>query len=126
MNGNEKRERNVYVDVLRGIAMLCVVLQHTMSGCETNAEYSFLFQIVWSLQMPLFYLLSGYVANYSNKIQTFTELKRKTYQRTIAYILPWVAWSFLIRGFLLQHNRFLDIPYLLWHMDTGYWFLVSL
>lgn len=126
MSEVKKAKRNETVDILRGIAMLCVVLQHTMSGSTIDAEYSFIFQVVWSLQMPLFCLLSGYVAHYSKRIQTFTELKQKVCRRTIAYILPWIVWSFLIRGLLFGAHRFLNISYLLWHMDTGYWFLVSI
>lgn len=37
--------RNQFVDVMRGIAMLLVVLQHTMSGCTVGAENTFVFNI---------------------------------------------------------------------------------
>lgn len=46
--------RDQFVDIMRGIAMLLVVLQHTMSGCTVGAENTFVFNIAWSLQMPLF------------------------------------------------------------------------
>lgn len=46
MVDREVTKRNRYVDILRGFAMLCVILQHTMSGCTSNAENSFVFQIV--------------------------------------------------------------------------------
>ncbi len=39
-------ERNQFVDIMRGIAMLLVVLGHTMTGCTTGAEESILFNIV--------------------------------------------------------------------------------
>ena len=35
--------RNITIDVLRGIAILLVVLGHTMTGCTNNSESSFLF-----------------------------------------------------------------------------------
>lgn len=76
--------------------------------------------------MPLFYLVSGYVANYSQPIQTGQELIRKICKRTIAYLLPWFSWSFLIRGLVFQQKTFLDVCHLLWHMDSGYWFLISI
>ena len=44
--------------------MLLVVLGHIMTGCTVGAEESFLFNIVWSLQMPMFILISGYVTKY--------------------------------------------------------------
>ena len=53
-----KTERNQFVDIMRGIAMLLVVLGHTMTGCTSDAEKSVLINIVWSIQMPLFILIT--------------------------------------------------------------------
>lgn len=60
--------RNQFVDIMRGIAMLLVVLGHTMTGCSVDSQKSFLFNIIWSLQMPLFILISGYVTKYKAHI----------------------------------------------------------
>ena len=60
--------RNQLVDIMRGIAMLLVVLGHTMTGCTVDLQKSFLFNIIWSLQMPLFILISGFVTKYSRPI----------------------------------------------------------
>ena len=119
-------ERNHFVDIMRGIAMLLVVLGHTMTGCTTGAENSFLFNIVWSLQMPLFILISGYVTRYSRGIENGTGLWKYVKRRTIAYLLPWVVWSFLVRGIIFGQSNFLNIKWLLWHMDSGYWFLATI
>ncbi len=45
--------RNQFVDIMRGIAMLLVVLGHTMTGCTVDSQKSFLFNIIWSLQICL-------------------------------------------------------------------------
>lgn len=34
--------RNQFVDIMRGIAMLLVVLGHTMTGCTVDSQKSFL------------------------------------------------------------------------------------
>lgn len=44
-------KRNQFVDIMRGIAMLLVVLGHTMAGCTVDSQKSFPFNIIWSLQM---------------------------------------------------------------------------
>ncbi|HIW50637.1 MAG TPA: acyltransferase family protein [Candidatus Blautia intestinavium] len=62
------KQRNQTIDILRGIAMLLVVLGHTMTGCTVNSQDSFLFNVIWTLQMPLFILISGYVTKYSRPI----------------------------------------------------------
>lgn len=121
-----EKSRNSTVDMLRGMAILMVVLGHTMTGCVTGAEETLLFNIIWSLQMPLFFLISGYVTKYSRTPQNIHELRKHIGKRTRAYLLPWAVWSFLIRGLLFGERMFFDLKYLLWHMDSGYWFLFSL
>lgn len=119
-------KRNQFVDIMRGIAMLLVVLGHTMTGCTTGAENSFLFNIVWSLQMPLFILISGYVTRFSRDVQDVAGLWKFVKRRTIAYLLPWLVWSLLVRGIIFGEGNFLNIKWLLWHMDSGYWFLATI
>lgn len=119
-------ERNRFVDIMRGFAMLLVVLGHTMTGSTTGAEESFLFNVVWSLQMPLFILISGYVTRYSRNISSGFELWRFVKRRTLAYMLPWIVWSFLVRGIIFGQSNYLNIKWLLWHMDSGYWFLATI
>lgn len=118
--------RNQFVDIMRGIAMLLVVLGHTMTGCTVNSQQSFLFNIIWSLQMPLFVLISGYVTKYSRPISDSKGLWKYVKRRTIAYMLPWAVWSFMIRGIIFGQDEFLNVRYLLWNMDSGYWFLATI
>lgn len=122
MTDVKKKERDRNVDVLRGLAMLLVVLGHTMTGSTVNSYDSFLFQIIWSLQMPLFVLISGYVTRYSSTLELEKYIKRKT----IAYLIPWGVWTFAVRGLILQQTNYLNIRWLLWHMDSGYWFLFTI
>ena len=123
----EKAEnRNQYVDIMRGIAMLLVVLGHTMTGCTVDSQKSFLFNIIWSLQMPLFILISGFVTKYSRPISDGKGLWKYVKRRTVAYMLPWVVWSFLVRGIIFGEDGFLNVKHLLWNMDSGYWFLATI
>ena len=123
---NINKERNQFVDVMRGIAMLLVVLGHTMTGCTVDSQKNFLYNIVWSLQMPLFILISGYVTKYSHPISTRKGLWKYVKRRTVAYMLPWAVWSFFVRGIVFGEADFLNVRHLLWHMDSGYWFLATI
>lgn len=118
--------RNQFVDIMRGIAMLLVVLGHTMTDCTVDSQQSFLFNIIWSLQMPLFILISGYVTKYSRPISDGKGLWKYIKRRTSAYILPWAVWSFVVRGIIFGQDGFLNIRSLLWSMDSGYWFLATI
>ena len=123
----EKAEnRNQFVDIMRGIAMLLVVLGHTMTGCTVDSQKSFLFNIIWSLQMPLFILISGFVTKYSRQISDGKGLWKYVKRRTVAYMLPWAVWSFLVRGIIFGEDGFLNVKHLLWNMDSGYWFLATI
>lgn len=123
----EKAEnRNQFVDMMRGIAMLLVVLGHTMTGCTVDSQQSFLFNVIWSLQMPLFFLISGYVTKYSRTISDGKGLWKYVTRRTVAYMLPWAVWSFAVRGVVFGQKEFLNIRSLLWSMDSGYWFLATI
>lgn len=120
------RTRNHSVDIVRGLAMLLVVLGHTISGTCTGYENTFLFRVIWTLQMPMFFIISGYVTRYSKPLTSADSLLSYLRKRTLAYLLPWIVWTFLVRGFIFREYSFFNIRHLLWHMDNGYWFLVSL
>lgn len=122
----ELKERNQYIDMLRGLAILMVVLGHTMTGTVENVEKSIVFNIIWSVQMPLFILISGYVTKYSQKIDTKLKLWNYIKKRTISYLVPWISWTILIRGIILRQKTWLNVKWILWHMDSGYWFLFTL
>lgn len=122
----KRKNRNQFVDIMRGIAMLLVVLQHTMSGCTVGAEDGFVFNVAWSLQMPLFILISGYVTKYSRAISDKKDFGKYVKRRTIGYMLPWAIWSFGVRGIIFGQSGFLNIKNILWNMDSGYWFLATI
>lgn len=51
-------ERNKQVDIIRGVAILLVVLEHAL-GTSDN----FFAKIILSFHMPVFFILSGYLAH---------------------------------------------------------------
>lgn len=120
------RNRNITVDVIRGFAMLLVVMEHTLSGTVSEYSDSLLFQITWTLQIPLFIIISGYVTRFSRSLVDGKGLGAFIKKRSLAYLLPWVVWTILVRGLIFGQLEFLNIKHLLWHMDSGYWFLVTI
>lgn len=106
--------------------MLLVVLGHTLSGTVSEYSDSLLFQMIWTLQMPLFIIISGYVTRYSRPLVDGKGLWAFIKKRSLAYLLPWMVWTILVRGLIFGQSELLNIRYLLWHMDSGYWFLVTI
>ncbi|CYV08246.1 acyltransferase family protein [Streptococcus suis] len=122
----QKSNRNSTIDIIRGIAMLMVVLGHTMTGCTMDAENSFLFNVIWTLQMPLFILISGYVTKYSRTITSGKAYGKFVCKKTFAYLFPWAVWTFAVRGLIFEQTLYLNVKYILFLMDSGYWFLFTL
>ncbi len=120
------KQRNQSVDTLRGIAILMVVFAHTMTGCTIGAERSFVYNIIWSITIPLFFSLSGFVTKFGKRITTPAILLKAIIQRTISYLLPWTVWTFFIRGVLFGQTVVFNIKYIVYNLDVGYWFLIPI
>ncbi len=125
MDMNTYKKRDSYVDFLRGIAMLIVIFGHTMAESTTGSTDSVLFNIVWSLQMPLFILISGYVTRYGRAPTNAREMFALLGKRTLAYLLPWFVFTVLFNGLILG-KQILTPEALFRQMDRGYWFLITL
>lgn len=126
-----KKERDLCVDFIRGIAILLVILGHTVSNNNiVGYENSIIYKVIFSLQMPLFMMISGYVVKYSQPITSIKAFAKYFAKRTMSYLLPWFVWSVFIKGFLFEGWKLNDcfdmFCRLLHNMDSGYWFLFSL
>ena len=106
------KKRFYWVDIAKGIGIICVVLNHF--------DYSSLYiqRIIAAFHMPLFFFLSGYVSKYNNE-DTICDFSKKKIQRLI---IPYIAF------YLLWHEVSLQS---LVRMSYGYgldvlWFLLVL
>lgn len=119
-------KRNATIDVLKGLAILMVILGHTIDGSTIDGKSTIIWNVIWTLQMPLFILISGYVMKYGEQCNDREDFLRFIKKRTVSLLLPWVIWTFLIRGLISGNSSFLNLRYILNNMDSGYWFLFSL
>ena len=111
-----KGNRLIWVDALRGLLILSVVLGHSLQHGDYWNRLSW--NIIYSFHMAAFFVLSGYVG-YKEDYKT-SSLIGKARQ----LLLPFLSWTILetlIRGagFLRIINAFLD-------PDSSYWFIYVL
>lgn len=101
MNKSVKRERNIYLDIVKAFAIICVVFGHCIqcgSGDivlnQTLFYEDIVFKVIYSFHMPLFMLISGYLFGYSVVRQSWTEIILNRIKTLIVPVLIWALIPF--------------------------------
>lgn len=114
------KERNESLDCLKGIAILLVMLGHVQVHNKMTDPY--VYDVIDSIQMPLFFLISGYLAGAGRKIANVSEYWSKLGKRAVTYLLPFFSWL------IVQHITYVPraLKTVLFQLDYGLWFLMTL
>lgn len=126
------KERNVSIDILRGVAIFLVIWGHAIQYCAPSGSIDIfdypMFDFIYSFHMPLLMLISGYLFFYSSNGSTIISSLKKIIQRIT---IPHVLWSVVISLYIIFTGRrsiggFLD--FLLLNKETFFslWFLCAL
>lgn len=107
-------QRLEYIDQLRGLAMLLVIIGHVIVFCGLGYDNSFIRNITM-MNMPLFFFLNGLVISENMCLKG---LLRKIRQ----LLLPFFSWGILIAFY--RNSTFLDFLFNYW--KYGYWYLLVL
>ncbi len=104
------KQRNDSLDIAKGIGIILVVLGHTMSPVmEGHNIIEWLYSVIYTFHMPLFFFISGYVAT---KLVTQTTQKTELLkQRVIRLMIPYLTWAVIylpMKTVMAQHVRFND------------------
>ena len=92
---NVKTQRTLWIDQLRGLAIILVVIGHLIqfNGLGTDNP---VFEIIYTFHMPLFFAISGCVAEKTTHIQTFRSFLKFEKKKIIAIGFPWIIWGLVI------------------------------
>lgn len=122
------QSRSVVIDVTKGYAILLVVLGHAVQYNTPQFAHVFLFKYIYSIHMPLFMYVSGWVS-YSGKPYTI----HKLYNRVAQLIIPFLVWAFiklLVDVFIYQKYASIGLQGFAQYIyntckypDSGLWFL---
>lgn len=114
-------KRDYRFDVLKGISILIVVLGHTFQYTLPNFGSLLIFNIIWSVQIPLFITISGYFA-ISRSTTAFLPRMKKILLR---YLLPAVSF-YLISFFIVNRSDISGFGRVFNKLELTLWYLVVL
>lgn len=114
------KERSQNIDAIRGIAAILVMFGHciVLNGMQDGLIYD----MIKSVQMPLFMLVSGYLVSLTGKIDSFWELERLIIKRAAVCLLPFFVWILVLHPFSFLKS----LKETLFQIDKGLWFLMVL
>lgn len=120
----EVRRRDIRIDMLKGFAMVLVILGHCIQFvyAPEGYEQNFFFRVIYSFHMPLFMFISGYTVALTNIAISRKWLTR----RAVSLMIPFITWA-VISSIV---HAWKDAPAFFWHIilypENGMWFLLVL
>lgn len=128
----KSKNRDLVLDYAKGVAIILVVLGHTLQGRIQNFDEFIGFRFIYSFHMPLFALLAGGAAAFwVKKYDAADSLKELItssvirIKRSAEYLLlPFISWTLI--SYWLNHNPepLADYLWKVFHRpDYSLWFL---
>ncbi len=116
------RERDSSLDAVKGLAIWLVMLGHCLVWNNLSATDPYCYDFIKAVQMPLFMMVSGYLAGMGMKRRTLPETGKLIAKRAAAYLIPFFVWPVLLHPL----HPIAQIREILWQFDKGLWFLGTL
>ena len=121
------RNQNI-IDFMKGFAILLVVFGHSIQINYIDFDSVFLFKFIYSFHMPIFILISGYLAAKSLSTSG-CNVEKCIFQKAFFLLIPYFSWyfiSFILEGTFSFSTIFENIKLLFIGVDRGLWFLYIL
>lgn len=116
------KERDTSLDAVKGFAILLVFFGHCLVWNHMSDTDPYLYDFIKSVQMPLFMMVSGYLAGMGFCKRSLKETGRLLGKRAVAYLTPFFVWPILLHPM----HPIAQIKGILFQLDRGLWFLMTL
>lgn len=121
-----QKKRNITIDSIKGILILLVVIRHVIQYGTCDSETVKLCNIILSIQMPLFILISGYLCKIQVKIFKIKDLKKILIKHTKSYLIPYLSYFIIFQIIVLNAYSFSDLNMIITKITNGLWFVFVL
>lgn len=101
---NNKKERIEWIDFCKGIAIICVVLGHSITKMGDSRIERIINLCIYSFHMPLFFMISGFNLNVKKNFELFIKSKIKNILLP-AYLLGFILYVYKIVWYTFEENR---------------------
>ena len=109
------QNRIVYIDALRGFAILLVIVGHLIQFNYSSGIENPIFNIIYSFHMPLFFFISGCSRSISEcsrgEITNLRELFRFYWKSFLTLIVPALSWTYLAPLFFIRDGVAQEISF---------------
>ena len=116
----EMGNRIQYLDSMKAILIMLVILGHAIQFNIENYQYNWAFRIIYSFHMPLFLAISGYLT-YRGK-PNYGLIGKRVKQ----LLIPFVTWALIMPIFYKGEFDLQFTKTALLYPDNGLWFLYNL
>lgn len=89
------KQRLVYIDRLKGFAIYLVVLGHIYQKMVVQGTETILFSMIYAFHMPLFFFLSGYISEKTNKMVHYKDSLTYLIKKAGNLLVPFMIWALL-------------------------------
>ena len=96
-----QEQRLIWVDRMRGLAILSVVIQHLTYYYQNEFVYH---KFIGISNMAVFFFISGFIWEKTAKVNTAKEGLSYLWKKTIQIMLPFIVWTFLVYPYFFQTN----------------------
>lgn len=120
----EARKRDIRIDMLKGFAIILVVLGHCVQFVYASKDFgqNIVFRVIYSFHMPLFMFISGYTVALTKKAIDWKWLLK----RAAALLIPFATWAVISSIVQAGKNAPAFLLHILLFPENGMWFLLVL
>lgn len=97
----DRQERLIWVDRMRGLAILSVVIQHLTYYYLNDFIYH---KLIGISNMAVFFFISGYILEKTTEIKNIKEYISFAWKKTIQLMLPFLIWGIIVKKYFFTEN----------------------